>query len=180
MPISSWLNRRMNDVVSGAKISHQMNQETLKERLLEAWTRLRFHSPLIAARIVRGTQNDGLGSWVYTPVDNAGAVKWTQDSLHIHYYAPGTLDDQAVDLFIQEQLLIALPHDEKIGLLFHGYLLTESPGSIAVLLLKGSHTILDSPSKKTGRKLQMMNSYSQRYTRLPSYSIGKYDAAWKI
>jgi hypothetical protein len=113
--------------------------------MLEAFLRLRFHSPLVAARIVRDLHFKDCGSWVYKPASYQEAQRWAMECFKSHEYADGELAASvAVDQFIQDQQLNKLPIATSTGeSWFYIHLITEHSSGRAALLLHVSHTIID-------------------------------------
>lgn len=135
----------MNDLVGGIQFSHTLPLALLEERISEAWLRLRFNSPLIAAEIVHDTDPEKLGHWIYQPVDLDRAKEWRERTLHFRSFPKGHLTKEFIEGFIQETIAVPLPYGGNGGLLFHCHVLLESDGGNAALLLHAAHTILDGP-----------------------------------
>ncbi|CAE6436470.1 unnamed protein product [Rhizoctonia solani] len=68
----------------GATFRSNLSLETIHERLLGALVRLRYYSPLVAARPQAGIHDDELRSWVYTPLSSYNAaVAWARKTVVI-------------------------------------------------------------------------------------------------
>ena len=139
------MRNRMNDLLGAIQISYTFPRSLLEERISEAWLRLRFRSPLVAAEIIRDKNPDEMGTWVYKPVDLNGAKEWRQTTLHFQQLTTGCLTTELIEEYIQDKLRVPLPFDGNGGLLFHCYVLLEEQGNKAALLIHTSHTILDGP-----------------------------------
>lgn len=136
----------MNDLMGGVQLTHTMSSKDLLEGLSEAWLQLRFCSPLIASQTVHGSLPSDLGSWVYTPVDSQGALKWRDQSFHVHSFS-SALNTDVINDFIQQRIIVKLPYDEEDGLLFHGHVLVEESTNNMAIILHSAHTILDGPGR---------------------------------
>ncbi|CAE6409961.1 unnamed protein product [Rhizoctonia solani] len=68
----------------GATFQTNLTLDTIEGRLLDALVRLRYYSPIIAARPQAGIHDHELRSWVYAPLsDSKAAAAWARDSLFI-------------------------------------------------------------------------------------------------
>jgi hypothetical protein len=144
----------MNDLVSGIRVNHNLPRDVFCDRLTEAWRRVRFASPLVAAHINRGPRPTDLGQWVYTPVSLQGVDKWAKETLQFINVPSetGGVDEKCVEDRIRGLTQESLhngqedwPEDKRWQ--FYVQVLLEDGGrERAAIILHGSHTILDGPS----------------------------------
>ncbi|KZT54377.1 hypothetical protein CALCODRAFT_510775 [Calocera cornea HHB12733] len=128
----------------GASFHTTYDTETLKVRLLEGIMRLRFHSPLVAASMVRDSETSLDQHWSYTCAPSPSAVRhWAEQVLHV-VDDPITLDE------FTHVAAAPLPevHDDGHPSLFAVYLLTNVyPGQDRMaVFVDGAHTLMDGHS----------------------------------
>lgn len=140
------LNDGLNDLSSGVLIDHGLPLAELLDRISESWLRLRFHSPLIGAKVYHDPDPETLGSWVYTAVTLEQAKAWLQQSLHFHFYPNGQLTSEAVEEFVSAQIKTALPFDGKGDVLVYGHILVERSSGRMAIVIHGTHVIFDGPA----------------------------------
>ncbi|KAH7335116.1 hypothetical protein B0J17DRAFT_668764 [Rhizoctonia solani] len=69
---------------SGATFQTNLTLGAIEKRLLDALVRLRYYSPIVAARPQAGIHDHELRSWVYAPLSNSeAATAWARESLFV-------------------------------------------------------------------------------------------------
>ncbi|KZO93526.1 hypothetical protein CALVIDRAFT_556970 [Calocera viscosa TUFC12733] len=131
------------DAAIGATIRTTFDMPTLKDRLLEGIMRMRFHSPLIAASLVRDSETSLDLHWSYTctPSQEA-ALTWARQVLHV-VEDPITMDEFT---HVAAQPLPEV-HEDGHPSLFSVYLLTNVyPGNKVAVFVHAAHTLIDGHS----------------------------------
>ncbi|CAE6403270.1 unnamed protein product [Rhizoctonia solani] len=124
----------------GATFRSNLSLEIIEERLLAALVRLRYYSPLVAARPQAGIHDDELRSWVYTPLsDSKAAAAWARKTLVVK-----TPTEQLPDIesHICDILSRPLPPNE----IFEVYLIGPYQDGQFTLMTYKSHALAEGQS----------------------------------
>ncbi|CUA73593.1 hypothetical protein RSOLAG22IIIB_10901 [Rhizoctonia solani] len=120
----------------GATFQTNLSSSAIEKRLLDALVRLRYHSPIVAARPQAGIHDHELRSWVYAPLpDSKAAASWARKSLIIK---TGTKELSTED-YLKEIVGQSLPPDE----IFRLYLIGPYQDGRFTLMTYKSHALAE-------------------------------------